>query len=699
MAELSLNKQGVWQYGLRSLDAPLFADNSMTLEQPIEHYRPDIDVLRSIAVLGVVFFHAGFHIALGGYVGVDVFFVISGYLITRKIEEEIALGVFSFRDFYINRTRRLFPALFVTVLVTFFVSSVLLAADHFKQFAQSAVWAALSASNIFFWIDSGYWAPDNHLRPLLHTWSLSVEEQFYLFWPLALCFLSKFANKFVPTALTLTGALSFIAAAAYFKIDQDAVFFLTPFRVFEFVVGALLVWLERTPKRQILSNALSSIGLCLVISAIITFRPHTPTALVIIPCVGAAFMIYGGVVPSLEKIWNNPVAVYTGRISYSIYLVHWPIMVFYQYWRFNEIQQSERIGLVITSVLAAIPLHHFVEQRYRRGLAGTRLRFALAWGSLSALLVVAGAVASTMIRPQIPPLSDPWIMERVSRPACEGGLGLCVAGHPNIVLVGDSHAAHYAPAIAETLKETHLRGSQYPLVPGCPFLVDISPADASAKSADCIGGKYDWLSRVAQDNPRVVILAGLWEVGMARGFGRRYKLDVEPRELSQEEARLLWSAKMKETVDLLLTNGRKVILMGNGPLVANPPSACFDRPAFLGRCDCSKMNVIVDPDTHAFTREVLRQIEASHPAQVFFFDAWPHLCNGNFCPLSDGAQTFYKDQHHLTPYGALWLQHHAFADLSRFLLGAVQTPVLPHVEYHKGQAGEPSPLNADAGHN
>ena len=206
-------------------------------------YRPDIDVLRSIAVLGVVFFHAGFHTALGGYVGVDVFFVISGYLITRKIEEEIALGVFSFRNFYVNRARRLFPALFVTVLVTFFLSSLLLAADHFTQFAQSAVWTALSASNIFFWIDSGYWAADNRLKPLLHTWSLSVEEQFYLFWPLALYFLSKFANKFVPTALALTGALSFIGAAAYFKIDQDAVFFLTPFRVFEFVVGALLVWL------------------------------------------------------------------------------------------------------------------------------------------------------------------------------------------------------------------------------------------------------------------------------------------------------------------------------------------------------------------------------------------------------------------------------------------------------------------------
>src|SRR4051812_28515795 len=261
MAELSINKQGISQYGLRSLDAPLLAASPMILEQTIEHYRPDIDVLRSIAVLGVVFFHAGFHTALGGYVGVDVFFVISGYLITKKIQEEIALGDFSFRNFYENRARRLFPALFVTVLVTFLFSSLLLAADHFKLFAQSAMWTALSGSNIFFWIDSGYWATDSRLKPLLHTWSLSAEEQFYLFWPLALYFLSRYANKSVPTGLTLAGALSLVAAAAYSKMDPDAVFFLTPFRMFEFVVGALLVWTERTPKHQLLSNALTSIGI------------------------------------------------------------------------------------------------------------------------------------------------------------------------------------------------------------------------------------------------------------------------------------------------------------------------------------------------------------------------------------------------------------------------------------------------------
>jgi hypothetical protein len=248
-----------------------------------------------------------------------------------------------------------------------------------------------------------------------------------------------------------------------------------------------------------------------------------------------------------------------------------------------------------------------------------------------------------------------------------------------VVLIGDSHAIHYAPAVAETLKQTRLRGSLYPFVPACPFVLDIHPANIPADSADCIRGKQEWLSRIAQDNPRVIVLAGLWELGMAKVYGKPYTLDVGQRELDRAEARIVWSEKMRETVDLLLSNDRKVILMGNGPLVANPPSVCFDRPAFLGRFDCSRMNVIVDPETHAFTRDVLRQIEASHPTKVLFFDAWAYLCNGDLCALSDGGQTFYKDQHHLTPYGALWLQHHAFAGLSNFLLGAGQNAPPPPI--------------------
>src|SRR5262249_6305243 len=153
-------------------------------------------------------------------------------------------------------------------------------------------------------------------------------------------------------------------------------------------------------------------------------------------CIGAALMIYGGVAPSLERVWNNPLGVYIGQMSYSVYLVHWPVVVFYQYWRFNEMQHLERVGLVIASLLLAMPLHHFVEQRYRRGPSESRLRFAVAWGSLSAFLVIVGVATSTLVKPSIAPLSDPWIIERASQPLCEGGFGLCATDHAEVVLIG-----------------------------------------------------------------------------------------------------------------------------------------------------------------------------------------------------------------------------------------------------------------------
>lgn len=635
-------------------------------------YRPDIDVLRAIAVLAVVFFHAGFHIAFGGYVGVDVFFVISGYLITKKLRSQIAQGSFSFRNFYIDRARRLFPALFVTVAVTLLTATLLMASDHLKELALSTVWTIVSVSNVFFWLGSGYWSSDNVLKPLLHTWSLSVEEQFYLVWPLGLAYLSRFPTKVAPTTLIIVGIISLIAAAMYFNVDAEAVFFLTPFRIFEFTIGALLVWLEPLPRRSIVNQTLSTIGFCFLIVAIISFRPHTPIVFLAVPCLGAALMIVGGVAPSLAPLWNNPAGVYIGRISYSIYLVHWPLIVFYQYWRYSQISHDERIGLVVASIALAIPLHHWVEQPFRYGKPAARLRFASAWGALSLVLVVVGTAAAVTIKPAIRPMSDPWVVERASRPLCEGGYGLC--NDKGVALIGDSHAIHYAPAVAETLKQARLSGTLYPMVGACPFVLDISPAAFPERRDDCINLKADWLARIRRDDPRVIILAGLWEDGMGKGFGKRYASDVDPRALTLEESRQLWATKMQETIGLLLKGGRKIILLGNGPLVDTPPSVCFDRPALLSRFDCAKMNIITDPVVHAFTRATLAKIQALHPHQVLFLDVWPYLCNGDQCPLSDGGQTFYKDQHHLTAYGSLWLQRHAFAELSQFLTeGAAPT--------------------------
>ena len=207
-------------------------------------YRPDINGLRAIAILSVLFFHLGIPGVSGGFVGVDIFFVISGFLITGIIYDEYILtGRFNFSNFYIRRVRRLFPALVFTLALTFIAGFFLLALKFFDSFSLSLISALFSVSNFYFWKTRDYFAPNAEFEPLLHTWSLSVEEQFYLLWPITLIFILKRFQK--PGAVIFLVVISLISLGlnAFFKNNSELIFYMLPFRVFEFAIGALLVWL------------------------------------------------------------------------------------------------------------------------------------------------------------------------------------------------------------------------------------------------------------------------------------------------------------------------------------------------------------------------------------------------------------------------------------------------------------------------
>ncbi len=202
--------------------------------------------MRAVAVLSVIFFHFGFQKFSGGFTGVDVFFVISGYLITNNIVSDIEKGTFTFSNFYLRRVRRLFPALFVTILLTFAYGFFVFPGSLLEPLAKSVVASVLSVSNILFWSEAGYFDADAELKPLLHTWSLSVEEQFYFVWPALLVFLSQMRRVWiVPAFAVIAGAISLWAAQQWLVSDPSGAFFLAPFRITEFAVGALCVWLLR----------------------------------------------------------------------------------------------------------------------------------------------------------------------------------------------------------------------------------------------------------------------------------------------------------------------------------------------------------------------------------------------------------------------------------------------------------------------
>jgi peptidoglycan/LPS O-acetylase OafA/YrhL len=341
-------------------------------------YRADIDGLRAIAVILVVLFHLdvnGFH---GGYVGVDVFFVISGYLITSIIKHKHENHNFEFADFYSRRIRRLVPPLIVTVAVTMAAGAFVMTPYDLSNLSRSAVAALFSLSNILFYLESGYWDTASELKPLLHTWSLGVEEQFYLFWPaiiLGLLSIQRYIS--FGTSLAVISGLGAALCIGYTSIDQSAAFYLLPFRIFQFSVGALLIPLmavlvARSPGRPFpFAVFFFPVGiLCILISAV-AFDGDTlfPGFAVLLPTLGAAMVLLSGVQahgPKARLLMENPLSLWLGRVSYAMYLVHWPLIALFRYVYGLELTVADQIILVLLTLVATFMLHYGVEKRFYR---------------------------------------------------------------------------------------------------------------------------------------------------------------------------------------------------------------------------------------------------------------------------------------------------------------------------------------------
>lgn len=298
-------------------------------------YRVEIDSLRAIAVIPVVLYHAGLESFSGGYVGVDVFFVISGYLITQTLIADLQSGSFSLRSFYARRARRILPALFVMILFSIPFAWLWLPASDMQDYSQSVVAATGFASNVLFWLESGYFDANSSLKPLLHTWSLGVEEQFYLVFPLLLLLTWRIRNGRTFAVILGLAMLSLIAAEWTVQTAPVGSFYLLPMRFWELALGSLTaIMLPRgghITSNRILTEFAGWIGVCLIAFAVLVFDSSTPFPglAALIPTVGTALIIiYARAETSLGKFLRVKVFVYLGAMSYSIYLYHYPIFSF-----------------------------------------------------------------------------------------------------------------------------------------------------------------------------------------------------------------------------------------------------------------------------------------------------------------------------------------------------------------------------------
>ncbi len=363
---------------------PVLADRPSTSNNQTAAlaYRPDVDGLRAIAVLSVIIFHFRESWLPGGFVGVDIFFVISGYLITRLIYRELeSTQRFAFGNFYLRRIRRLFPAMCATFVLCIVLAYSLLSPQHLVDFGRSLIFAVLSVSNFYFWQSANYFDFASQAKPLLHTWSLSVEEQFYLLWPLTLLLLSKLRSSAWVVLFIIAMSLLSLALNIFWFNNQLALeanftwgdvrsfaFYTLPFRIYEFGIGAALVFVNSNKLPHWSRLATFIVGLGLIAWSLWNLDSQTdfPSYFALLPCLGAALLILAGPTHVLANLLTNRLMVGIGLISYSLYLIHWPLIVFSRFAQGDELSNLSIFALFALSLLLAYLIYRFIEQPFRR---------------------------------------------------------------------------------------------------------------------------------------------------------------------------------------------------------------------------------------------------------------------------------------------------------------------------------------------
>ena len=446
-------------------------------------YRADIDGLRSLAVIPVLLYHVGVPGFGGGFVGVDIFFVISGYLICGMIDADIRSGSFSLGNFYKRRILRILPALFVMFLVNSILAYVYCLPVELEDYSKSLASAVGSVSNVYFAATAGYFDAPAETKPMLHTWSLGVEEQFYLITPLLMLFACRFLPKRAKLLFAVAAALSFAAAFAVSYRNTTFVFYLTPFRAWELLLGALLsIGFISAPQTEFGKNACGTLGMLLLLGAIFLGSSSAPLLLMTaLGSVGAALVIASSErgTSGVGRLLSLRPAVFIGLISYSLYLWHWPLIVFQ---RTDELLlqgtsgATTKLTLIAVSIGTAWLSWRFVEMPFRSKARDTST--AVVFGIASAAMTSAVALCGLVLIAGGAPFRFPERVVAIAAylaydPSDAFRSGYCYLStnrqqldvercmkldskRPNYLLVGDSHAAHLWFGLSSSMPEVNI---------------------------------------------------------------------------------------------------------------------------------------------------------------------------------------------------------------------------------------------------
>jgi peptidoglycan/LPS O-acetylase OafA/YrhL len=607
-------------------------------------YRADIDGLRALAVLPVLLYHAGVPGFPGGFVGVDIFFVISGYLICGMIDGDIRNGSFSLSKFYKRRILRILPALFVMFLVTSLLAYFYCLPVELEDYSKSLASAVGSVSNVYFAATAGYFDAPAETKPLLHTWSLGVEEQFYLIVPLLMLLAYRVAPKRAKLLFSVAAAISFAVAVAVSYRNTTFVFYLTPFRAWELALGALLsIKFIPAPKTPFGKNLCGGIGMLLVLGAIFLGSSSVPLLLMTsLASIGATLIIASSErgISTVGKWLSLPPVVFVGLISYSLYLWHWPLIVFQR----TDGLLADSSGALTKLTLIAVSIGiawlswKFVEMPFRSKARDTSMSvvFGIASTAMTSLAALCGLALILGGAPFRFPERVVAIASYLAyNPSLTFRSGHCYLGtnrqqidmqtcmkldakRPNYLLVGDSHAAHLWFGLSSAMPEVNLMQAT---ASACrPAVEHVSPLDSRACPRLMRFVFNDFLANNRVDK---VLLAASWK-------------DEDIPALS-------------ETLETLMSRGLDVVVLG--PIVEYDgalPRLLADE---ILRNSPSIAHAMRTPGIAERDRALRRMVTARGATYLSIYDS---VCRAGSCDeFAEGDIPLQFDAGHLTAEGSV----------------------------------------------
>ena len=638
-------------------------------------YRADIDGLRAVAVVPVVLYHFGVLGFGGGFVGVDVFFVISGYLITGLIYAELRGPGFSVLRFYERRIRRIFPALFAVIAAAMAAGILVLFPRDLLRLAESAAATTAFGSNFDFWQQAGYFDTGAALKPLLHTWSLAVEEQFYVVFPALLYFLHSRRRVTLMGLVIALGVASFIASLWAVGRAPTAAFYLAPFRTWELMLGAVLALGEfPAPKSRWLGEAISIAGLAAIAWAVFSFSVATPFpgANALFPCAGAAALIYAGAGKSTGtgRLLSSPAFVGIGLISYSLYLWHWPIHVFADYAAGRAMTGVETVLLIALSFALGYLSWRYVERPFRGSAISRRMIFNLAGAAVAATPVLCGLLFALNGMPQrfSPDIrrifaeaddSEPRRHECFNRSAEDVVAGRnCAFGDlrapaPTFLLWGDSHADAILPAIEAAARHAGRKGL-FVAHGRCPPILALSLTDEP--TGRCAQLNDAALALIQRDRIGEVILAARWPYyEQGTGFGPdasevRHLIDLDPKAPQDADQHAGFARMLERTVRQLTAAHLRVVLVTTAPEPGFDVPQTLARDALHGTAFDRRLTRTQYVARNSFVLRDFAELRRRYGVAVI--DLAAEMCATGRCALAADGKPLYIDHHHLSVFGA-----------------------------------------------